>query len=125
MLINRDHRKLWIGQLVSQTGDFVFSTTLALWIGTVLLAGRPYAPVAVSGLAVAVPLATLLLGPPAGVFVDRWDRRRVMMGADLVRAALTGALTAVSFLPDGTLPEGAVLTAVYATVFLATGAAPP
>ncbi|MEW2623355.1 MFS transporter [Streptomyces sp. NPDC048106] len=123
MLINPDYRKLWLGQLASQTGDFVFSTTLALWIGTVLLAGRSYAPVAVSGLAVAVAMGTLLVGPPAGVFVDRWDRRRVMMGADLVRAGLTGALTAVAFLPDGTLPDGAVLTAVYTTVFLATGAA--
>ncbi|QLJ02935.1 MFS transporter [Streptomyces sp. NEAU-sy36] len=123
ILINRDYRWLWSGQLVSQTGDFVFSTTLALWIGTVVLAGRPYAPVAVSGLVVAVAIGTLLVGPPAGVFVDRWDRQRTMMGADLVRAALTGALTVVAFLPAGTLPDGVVLGAVYVTVFLATGAA--
>ena len=123
MLINRDYRRLWTGQLVSQTGDFVFSTTLALWIGTVVLAGRSYAPVAVSGLVVAVAVGTLLIGPPAGVFVDRWDRRRTMLGADLVRAGLVGALTVVAFLPAGTLPEGVVLGAVYATVFLATAAA--
>ncbi|MFI1096835.1 MFS transporter [Streptomyces sp. NPDC020917] len=123
MLINRDYRRLWTGQLVSQTGDFVFSTTLALWIGTVVLAGRSYAPVAVSGLVVAVAVGTLLIGPPAGVFVDRWDRRRTMLVADLVRAALVGALTVVAFLPDGTLPEAVVLGAVYATVFLATAAA--
>jgi MFS family permease len=123
MLVNRAYRRLWTGQLVSQTGDFVFSTTLALWIGTVLLEGRSYAPAAVSGLVVAVAVGTLLVGPPAGVFVDRWDRRRTMMGADLVRAGLVGALTAVAFLPDGTLPDGTVLAAVYTTVFLETAAA--
>ncbi|WP_328315495.1 MFS transporter [Streptomyces sp. NBC_00388] len=123
VLINRGYRLLWTGQLVSQIGDFVFSTTLALWIGTVLLGGKSYAPAAVSALVVVVAAGTLLVGPIAGVFVDRWDRRRTMLGADLVRAGLIGALTVVAFLPTGTLPDTAELVVVYVTVLLATGAA--
>ncbi|MGW7610082.1 MFS transporter [Streptomyces sp. NPDC054766] len=46
-----------------------------------------------------------------------------MLGADLARAVLIGLLTAVAFLPDGTLPDTAVLVAVYATVLLTTAAA--
>ncbi|MFD8734014.1 MFS transporter [Streptomyces sp. NPDC059618] len=123
VLINRDYRLLWAGQLVSQIGDFAFSTTLSLWIGTVVLAGRSYAPAAVSALVVVVAVGTLLVGPLAGVFVDRWDHRRTMLGADLARAVLIGLLTAVAFLPGGTLSDTAVLVAVYAAVLLATAAA--
>lgn len=119
-LINRDFTFLWAGQLVSQVGDFVFSTTLSLWVGTVLLEGRSYAPAAVSALIAVVAAGTLLAGPVAGVFVDRWDRRRTMLGTDLVRAALIGALTVVAFLPDGTLPAADVLVSVYVVVLLET-----
>ncbi|MEY9945376.1 hypothetical protein [Kitasatospora sp. GAS1066B] len=35
-LINCDFTLLWAGQSVSQTGDYVFDTTLTLWVGTVL-----------------------------------------------------------------------------------------
>jgi MFS family permease len=122
-LVNRDFTFLWAGQLVSQVGDFVFSTTLSLWVGTILLQGRSYAPAAVSALIAVVAVGTLLAGPVAGVFVDRWDRRRTMLGADLVRAGLIGALTVVAFLPDGTLSSTAVLVLVYVTVLLATCAA--
>ncbi|NDZ79880.1 MFS transporter [Streptomyces sp. SID10853] len=123
MLINRNYRLLWAGQLVSQIGDFAFATTLSLWVGQVLLVGKPYAPAAASALVGIVAVGTLAVGPIAGVFVDRWDRRRTMLVADLVRAGLIGVLTVVAFLPNGTLPDAGVLLAVYATVLLSTSAA--
>ncbi|MDH6134006.1 MFS family permease [Kitasatospora sp. MAA4] len=118
MLINRNFRLLWAGQAVSLTGDTVFDTTLTLWVGTVLLAGRPYAPAAVAGLLAAAAVATLLVAPLAGVFVDRWDRRRTMLAADLVRAALIGGVAAMTFLPTGTVPTGVTVVVVYLAVFL-------
>lgn len=60
-LINRDFTLLWAGQSVSQTGDYVFDTTLTLWVGTELLKGSRLAPLAVSGLLVTVAVATLLV----------------------------------------------------------------
>jgi len=41
MLINRDFTLLSIGGLVSLLGDYIYETTLALWIGTQLLAASP------------------------------------------------------------------------------------
>ncbi|WP_030905773.1 MFS transporter [Streptomyces sp. NRRL F-5126] len=123
MLINHDYRRLWAGQLVSQSGDFVFSTTLSLWIGTVLLKNTSYAPAGVSALVAVVAVGTLTVGPLAGVFVDRWDRRRTMLAADLARAALVAVLTVLAFLPVGTVPETGLLVAAYSTVLLTTCAA--
>ncbi|WP_329566756.1 MFS transporter [Kitasatospora sp. NBC_01266] len=117
-LINRDFTLLWAGQSISQTGDYVFDTTLTLWVGTELLKGSRLAPLAVSGLLVTVAVATLLVAPIAGVFVDRWDHRRTMLGSDLIRAVLIGAVSVLAFLPSGTLPSGVVVAAVYLAVFL-------
>ena len=44
---------------------------------------------AVSGLMIALTLPRLLFGVLAGVFVDRWDRRRTMIVSDLLRAGLS------------------------------------
>ena len=40
----------------------------------------------------ATALPSLLVGLVAGVFVDRWDRKRILIAADLIRAALVGAI---------------------------------
>lgn len=116
-LINRDYARLWYGQAVSSLGDAVFSTTLVLWVATVLAKGKPWAPAAVSGVLVAVGAAMLLVGPFAGVFVDRWDRRRTALCTEVVRGALVGLLTAVSFVPVHDLPVGEWLGLTYAAVF--------
>jgi MFS family permease len=123
VLINRDFTRLWAGQAVSVVGDFVFDTTLVLWVATVLLRGQPYAAAAVAAVPLCFGVATVLVGPIAGVFVDRWDRRRTMLVSDLVRAGLVGALTVVAFLPAGLLPVPATLAAIYAVVLLASAAA--
>ena len=121
-LINRNFAKLLYGLIVSSTGDFIFDTTLVLWIGTRLLAGKSYAPAAVSGVLVAVSIGAFTVGPIAGVFVDRWDKRRTMMGSDLIRGALTSLLVVVALLPAGTLPIGVTLGLIYAVVLTSTAA---
>jgi predicted MFS family arabinose efflux permease len=87
ILINRNFARLAVGQ-ISTLGDVMFTTTLVVWVGVVLGRGQPWAPLAVSGvmLASAVPMA--LVGPFAGVFVDRWDKRRTMLRMDALRGAL-------------------------------------
>ncbi|GIL27542.1 MFS transporter [Actinocatenispora comari] len=119
---NRNFVRLWTGQAVSIVGDFVFDTTLTLWIGVVLLRGRTFAPAAVSGLLIVVAVVTMVVAPIAGVFVDRWDRRRTMLVTDLVRAALVGGLTAVAFLPAGTLSNVTLVVLAYAVVACSTAA---
>lgn len=117
-LINRDYTRLWFGQAVSSVGDAVFSTTLVLWVATVLAKDEAWAPVAVGGVVMASSVAVLVVGPLAGVFVDRWDKRVTMLRTEVVRGGLVAVLTVVSFLPVDALPAGVWLALVYVTVLL-------
>ncbi|MFJ5137650.1 MFS transporter [Streptomyces sp. NPDC088707] len=117
-LINRDYTRLWFGQAVSSVGDAVFSTTLVLWVATVLAKDESWAPMAVSGVLMASSVAVLVIGPLAGVFVDRWDKLATLLRTEVVRGALVVVLTVVSFLPTDALPAGVWLALVYVTVLL-------
>src|SRR5215467_4176689 len=105
LLINRNFALLSIGQAISNIGDFVYSTTLLVWVYTLT-----HSAAAVSGVLIAQYAPIFLLGPVAGVFVDRWNRRRTMMTADLVRAV-------VVLLPL-LAPVALRLPAIYSSIFL-------
>lgn len=87
-LVNRDFARLWSGQALSTVGDFVFDTTLTLWIATELFAHSRWAPTAVSGLMLCALVAIVVVGPVAGVFVDRWAHRRIMLSSEAIRGVL-------------------------------------
>ncbi|GIH08734.1 MFS transporter [Rhizocola hellebori] len=119
MLINRNYAKLWFGQTISVVGDEVFGTTLLIWIGYVLLAGKGYAPAVSSVVLIVTSIVIIFLGPIAGVFVDRWEARRTMLRMDLIRAALISSLIVVSVV---TLPLPVTLTIIAVVVALDTAA---
>lgn len=74
---------LWLAQFISATGDALFLPCLA-W-----LAGRSGDSESLVGFAVFLAfLPYLFLGPIAGAWVDRGDRRRVMIVSDLLRSLL-------------------------------------
>lgn len=114
---NRNWRLLWLGQAVSLVGDFVFNTTVVLWVATVIADGQSWAPLAVGAVLIAAAAPILLIGPFAGVFVDRWDRRRTMLAADLIRAALIASLLVLPALGDRA-STALQLTVVYTVVAL-------
>jgi MFS family permease len=116
---NRNWRRLWLGQAVSLTGDYVFDVTVMLWIGTIIARGKPWAPAAVSGALIAAAIPALVVGPFAGVFVDRWDRRRTMMTADAARALLIAGLLLLP-LAGRRLPAGVQVGVIYAVVAAAS-----
>ncbi|MBV9854203.1 MAG: MFS transporter [Streptosporangiaceae bacterium] len=117
-LVNRNYAQLWYGQAVSAIGDTVFCTTLVLWVSQVLARGSSWAPAAVSGILVAAAAAVALVGPVAGVFVDRWNRKSTMMRTEVIRGAMVAGLTGLSFVPVRDLPVGLWLAAVYLVVFV-------
>ncbi len=84
VLRNLRFRRLWLGQIVSAIGDYFYFLAVPILINE--LTGST----AAIGLAMIFTMALpqLLFGIPAGVLVDRWDRRQVMVVADLARAAL-------------------------------------
>jgi Na+/melibiose symporter-like transporter len=105
LLLNRNFAWLVSGQAISNLGDFVFSTTLLIWVFSFT-----HEAWAVSGVLAAQYIPVFLLGPLAGVFVDRWDRRQTMLISDLIRAG-------AAMLPL-LAPASLRLQAIYASVFL-------
>src|SRR5205085_6762147 len=81
--INRNFTLLAIGQAISNIGDFLYATTLLVWVFILT-----HSAAAVSGVWIAQYAPIFLLGPVAGVFVDRWNRRRTMITADVARAVV-------------------------------------
>jgi MFS family permease len=66
--------------------------------------------------------AMATVGPLAGVYVDRWNRKRTMMHTETFRAALSAGLFALAWLPRSDLPIGVWLAVIYVVVFLINGA---
>ncbi|MEO6090934.1 MAG: MFS transporter [Umezawaea sp.] len=78
----RDFRLLWFARLVSLLGSWLLVIAVPAYVYE--LTGSLVA----TGLTLAAEfLPSVLFGAVAGVLVDRWDRRRVMIAADLARAA--------------------------------------
>lgn len=95
---NRDFWVVLVGQGVSSFGDAITNTALPLLV--LALTG--------SGLAMGVvgvlsTLPDLLVGLPAGAYADRWDRRKMMLLADLGRALLTAVIPISVWLGGPTL----------------------
>ena len=89
---NRPFRQLWLGQVVSELGNwFNFIAGLGL---VRLVSGNAAVATTVMLLARLVPFT--LVAPFAGAFVDRWSRRRVMIASDLTRALVALALLLVT-----------------------------
>lgn len=97
-LLNRNFAWLWAGQSISLLGDWFFTMTLLLWIFRQLAKGQPWVGLAVGGITIATVLPALFVGPLAGVFIDRWDRRLTMIWMDLIRAVLIVLLLLVTLL---------------------------
>ena len=107
---NRNYRYTWLGQVVSETGDYfnniaVFSLVLAA-TGSGLV---------VSGVMLSRAIPAVLAGPVAGVTLDRCDRRRIMLASDLVRAVV-----ALSFIVTVRHPSAWLLYLLSALLMFAS-----
>lgn len=87
ILRRRNFTLLWLAQLISELGS---GFTLAA--ASVLIYSLTGSALNVGLLMIATAVPSLFVGPIAGVFVDRWDRRRTMIVADLLRVGLLAAL---------------------------------
>jgi MFS transporter, ENTS family, enterobactin (siderophore) exporter len=95
---NRDFRVLLVSQGVSSLGDAVSFTALPLLV--LALTGSGFAMGVVGALQT---LPDLVFGMVAGALADRSDRKRMMFGADLGRAALTALIPMSVFLHGPTM----------------------
>jgi MFS family permease len=107
-LRHRDFRLLWSGMCISLLGDGIFLVAMAWQVYA--LSNAPTA-LALVGITMTVPtIALLLLG---GVISDRFDRRRIMLAADLLRGLAIGLLAVLSLTGVLELWHVAAIAAVY------------
>jgi MFS family permease len=84
---NRDYMLLWGGQLVSTIGSTASGIVIPLLI--LAITNSP-AAAGVAGALLMLPYALFSL--PAGALIDRWDRKRVMIICDALRALVFAAI---------------------------------
>jgi MFS family permease len=83
---NPSYRNTWMGQVVSEVGDY-FNNVAVL----ALIMQKSGSGLIVSGAFLSRAIPAVIAGPFAGVILDRLDRRRIMIASDLVRAVLAAA----------------------------------
>ena len=81
---NRDFRLLWLGQIQTAIGDWIVVAALFAMVDK-LSGGRA---IGITLVMMAKFLPAILLGFLAGIFVDRFDRKKILMISDLARAVL-------------------------------------
>jgi MFS family permease len=107
-LRHRDFRLLWTGQAISLAGDGIYLVAIA-WL-VYDISNKPSA-LAIVGFAWTLPqVAGLLL---AGVLSDRFERRRLLVIADLIRCAAIGTIAALALADAAELWHLVLLVVVY------------
>lgn len=112
---HHDFRQLWIGDTISQVGTQL--SILALPVLAIRVLGADELQMGM--LAAFETLAFLLIGLPAGAWVDRWRKKRVLISGDVIRAVALGTLPLAWALDVLTLAQLYVVALVVgsATVF--------
>ena len=83
---NASYRYTWMGQVVSEIGDY-FNNVAVL----ALIMQTSGSGMVVSGAFLSRAIPAVMAGPFAGVLLDRLDRRRIMIASDLTRAVVAAA----------------------------------
>lgn len=88
LIHHHDFRQLWAAETISQIGTQITLIALPI-LAVVTLAATEFE----MGILIALEtLAFLVIGLPAGAWVDRWRRKRVLVASDLVRAVALASL---------------------------------
>lgn len=115
---NRDYLLLWGGQAVSAVGTN--ASQLALPLLMLALTRSPAQAGLLGGLR---GLAYVMFGLPAGAFVDRWNRKRVMLLCDIGRAVALGSIPLALVAGHLTAAQLYAVSFVEGTLFIFFGLA--
>jgi dTMP kinase len=90
LLVHPSFSRLWRAMLVSSLGDWVGFVAVAALVAR--LGGQRLGGLAVAGVMLARLLPSVLFGPFAGVFADRFNRKRMMVSADIARGLMYASM---------------------------------
>lgn len=99
-----DFRRLWAAQGISDVGDGLTMLTLMLLVNHLT-----QSTMALAALAIVLAIPPPTIGFVAGTYADRWDRRRIMLVSDSLRAVAVLGFVLVD--SAALLPAGAVVLA--------------
>jgi MFS transporter, DHA3 family, macrolide efflux protein len=108
VLRNRNFFLLWLGQIISQLGDRLDQMALIAFI----YLRAPGSTFEIAKILSFTIIPVFLVGPVAGVYVDRWDRRKTMYACDLIRCLLVLTIPLFLFYSKSFIP-------VYCVIFVA------
>jgi MFS family permease len=114
VLRNRNFLTLWAGQVFSQLADKVYLVLMIALIDTRFqVEGQPISGW-VSAIMIAFTIPAVLFGSVAGVYVDRWSKKGVLVGTNLLRGGLVVGLLPLMWIvrdwqPWGETPVGFAL----------------
>lgn len=111
VLQNRNFLALWSGQVFSQLADKVYLVLMIAIISTQFQTGNQSISGWVSAIMMAFTIPAVLFGSVAGVFVDRWSKKAVLVVTNLLRGILVLAIPFLLWLthdwtPIAGLPVG-------------------
>src|SRR5690606_30954676 len=115
LAFHRNFRQLWVGDALGQTGAQLTGLVLPVFAVTHLAATEWQ----MGALGAAESAAFLVIGLPTGAWVDRMRKRRVLIAADLVRAAALAVVVGAALAGAASMPllYAAALVIGAATVF--------
>jgi MFS family permease len=109
----RNFAALWAGQTISTLGDSLTSLTLIILINHLT-----HSAAMVALLAVVIAIPDIAVSLFAGAYVDRFNRKRIMLASDFIRAVLLGLLAVTAIHPQvGLIFAIAFLQAAVGTFF--------
>ena len=110
---NRDYMLLWAGQAVSTTGSGISGLAFPL-----LVLALTHSPAQAGFVSAAFGLPYLLISLPAGAYVDRWNRKQVMIICDTVRAINMASIPLAAALGHLSIGQLYVNAAIEGTTFV-------
>jgi len=107
VLKNRNFFLLWLGQIISQLGDRLGQMALIAFV----YLRAPGSAIGIAKILSFTIIPVFLIGPIAGVYVDRWDRRKTMYICDFLRAVLVFTIPFFLFYAKSLVP-------IYVIIFV-------
>lgn len=109
VLKNRNFFLLWLGQIISQLGDRLGQMALIAFV----YLRAPGSPLQIAKILSFTIIPVFLIGPLAGVYVDRWDRRRTMYICDLLRSLMMLTIPLFLFYSKSLAPIYLIIFVVF------------